>query len=99
MIGSSMLLATSASEPLRMTIAASSLPELARVLRMPAASISAAASTNTTRAMPNTASRLLVLRTVRLRRLYRMGIIGLLHAPQRIDYVELGDLPSGKEGC
>ena len=64
-----MVLASSASAPLRSTSALSGLPDCAIVLRMPRASICDEASTNTTSAMPSAVAIVVVLRTIRLRML------------------------------
>ena len=62
-----MLLASSASDPLRSTKPLSRLPELPIVREIPSESISAAASTNTTSAMPMAVASVVTHRTVRLR--------------------------------
>ena len=70
----SILLESSASEPLRSTSALSGLPELTIVRRMPLASIRLDASTKTTSAMPPAVASVVVLRTKRLRTLYARGM-------------------------
>lgn len=73
--GSSTPLPSSASLPLRSTMATSARPELPSVFFTPAESISEDESTKTTRAMPKAVAAVVVRRTARLRRLYLRGII------------------------
>ena len=65
----SSVLPSSASLPLRSTMAVSAWPATPSVLRMPAESISAEARTKTTSAMPSAVATVVALRTARLRRL------------------------------
>ena len=68
-LDSSIVLPSSASLPIRRTIAVSGRPPAPSVLRMPAASISADARTKTTSAMPTAVAMVVALRTTKLRML------------------------------
>ena len=68
-LDSSMTLPSSASLPMRRTIASSGLPEVPSVFLMPAESMSDDARTKTTSAMPPAVASVVALRTARLRTL------------------------------
>ncbi len=68
-LDSSITLPSSASLPMRSTIALSALPDEPSVLWMPAESISDDARTKTTSAMPSAVARVVAFRTARLRTL------------------------------
>ena len=78
-----MPLSISELEPLRKTMAFSGLAERPSVFLMPLPSICADANTKTTSARPKAAATLLVLRTMRFRTLYLMGIISRSSAAHR----------------